>query len=86
MQTQSLKETEYITKCTILAYQHPVALGVALMVEEAIVMASTSLKICGKSIVECLGDMEAYTNLHDGIFYLVIITKLSKLLASFSVI
>jgi len=56
------------------------------MVEEAIVKASTSLKICGKSIVECLDDMEAYTNLHDGIFYLVIIAKLSKLLASFSVI
>ncbi|KAF6021196.1 SAMHD1 [Bugula neritina] len=53
------------------AYQHPVALGVALMVEDAIVMASDSLKICGKSIVKCLNDMEAYTNLHDGIFYLI---------------
>ncbi|KAF6033797.1 SAMHD1 [Bugula neritina] len=63
------------------AYQHPVALGVALMVEEAIVTASTSLKICGKSIVECLDDMEAYTNLHDGIFtcYLQIAFMLSLL-------
>jgi len=53
------------------------------MVVDAIVKASTSLKICGKSIVQCLDDMEAYTNLHDGIFYLVIITKLN-FLVSFS--
>ncbi|KAF6021257.1 hypothetical protein EB796_020433 [Bugula neritina] len=41
------------------------------MVVDAIVMASDSLEICGKSIKECLDDMEAYTNLHDGIFYLI---------------
>ncbi|KAF6034248.1 SAMHD1 [Bugula neritina] len=44
------------------AYQHSVTLGVALMVRMPYMMASDSLEICGKSIVECLANMKAYTN------------------------
>ena len=60
---------EHVTSIT--AYQHTVSRGIELMITEAIIKASPYLKFCGKSIPECLEDMEAYCKLDDGIFYLV---------------
>lgn len=55
----------------ISAYQHVVSTGIELMMTEAIVKAAPYLKFGGKTIPECLYDMEAYCKLNDGIFYLV---------------
>jgi len=42
------------------------------MIKDAIVTAAPHLRIRGKSLLECLDDMESYTLLTDGIFYKVI--------------
>jgi len=41
------------------------------MIKDAIVLAAPHLKIRGKSLLECLDDMESYTLLTDGILHKV---------------
>ena len=66
--TQPLKSVAFPVP---IAYQHPVGRAVELMVSEAIVKAAPYLTFLGKTMVECLDDAEAYTRIHDGIFFKV---------------